>query len=121
MTDRHGANPGCVLVGEYVDDAGQHGPPGTDPILAGSAVEIQRPHLIFNYLDVWARDAEAREFTILLRDQRVVSVRGHTLKTETGYYGILRRDADGDSLIAVFPVPEVIGIFSGEIRAPGQS
>jgi hypothetical protein len=66
-------------------------------------------------------------FTVLLRDNRTVSVSGHALKyientsstTDPGSYGILSR-ADGDEvLVALFRASEVIGVFSGDPGEPG--
>jgi len=71
-------------------------------------------------------DASNR-FTVLLRDQRTVTVYGHTLKyiqnasnqTDYGSYGILSRGSGGEILVALFRVSEVIGVFSGDLRESG--
>jgi hypothetical protein len=66
---------------------------------------------------------EGSRFTVLLRDQRIVTVYGHQLQyqTDSGSYGILACGADGDLLVALFPAGEVIGVFRGDIRdAPGN-
>lgn len=68
-------------------------------------------------------------FTVLLRDQRTVTVYGHALKyiqnplnpTDYGSYGILSRGSGGEFLAALFPVSEVIGVFNGEMHDSGQS
>jgi hypothetical protein len=68
-------------------------------------------------------------FTVLLRDKRTVTVFGHALEyvpnasnpTDYGSYGILSRVGGAESLIALFPVREVIGVFSGNIRDSGGS
>jgi hypothetical protein len=63
-------------------------------------------------------------FTVLLRDQRSVTVYGHALKyiqnpsnpADYGSYGILSRVSGGEVLTALFRVSEVIGVFSGDLR-----
>jgi hypothetical protein len=71
----------------------------------------------------------ANLFTVLLRDQRTVTVHGHALKyiqnasnqTDYGSYGILARGSGGEVLVALFRVSEVIGVFSGDLRESGGS
>ncbi|MGL4423621.1 MAG: hypothetical protein ACRCZF_23390 [Gemmataceae bacterium] len=67
---------------------------------------------------------EENRFTVLLRDQRTVTVYGHALKyfenpantTDYGSYGILARvTGGGEVLVALFRVSEVIGVFSGDL------
>jgi hypothetical protein len=67
-------------------------------------------------------------FTVLLRDQRAVTVVGHAVKfvpgmqsnpTDSGSYGILSRVGDTEILVALFRASEVIGVFSGEVRELG--
>jgi hypothetical protein len=68
-------------------------------------------------------------FTVLLRDNRTVTVFGHALKyvqnasnsTDYGSYGILSHADGGEVIVALFRVSEVIGVFSGDIREPGGS
>jgi hypothetical protein len=70
---------------------------------------------------------EGNRFTVLLRDQRTVTVFGHTLQyvqntanpTDHGSYGILSRADGTEVLVALFRVSEVIGVFSGDLREPG--
>ena len=72
---------------------------------------------------------DGNRFTVLLRDQRTVTVYGHALKylqnaanqTDSGSYGILSRTDSGEVLVALFRVSEVIGVFSGDIRESGGS
>jgi hypothetical protein len=67
---------------------------------------------------------DGNRFTVLLRDKRTVTVFGHALKylqnasnqTDCGSYGILSRTANGENLVALFRVSEVIGVFSGDLR-----
>lgn len=64
---------------------------------------------------------DGNRFTVLLRDQRTVTVYGQTLKyiqnpsnpTDCGSYGILSGGFGGEVLAALFGVSEVIGVFSG--------
>lgn len=73
--------------------------------------------------------SEGNRFTVLLRDNRIVTVLGHALKyvqnasnnTDYGSYGILSRTDRGEVLVALFPVSEVIGVFSGDMCEPGPS
>ena len=68
-------------------------------------------------------------FTVLLRDNRVVTVYGHALKyvqnasnsTDYGSYGILSRVDGGEVLVALFRAADVIGVFSGDIQGPNGS
>ena len=54
---------------------------------------------------------------------------GHSLKyvqnasneTDYGSYGILSRTDSGEVLVALLPISEVVGVFSGELREPGES
>ncbi|MGL6097925.1 MAG: hypothetical protein ACRC7O_19255 [Fimbriiglobus sp.] len=72
---------------------------------------------------------DGNRFTVLLRDQRTVTVYGHALKyiqnpsnpTDYGSYGILCRGSGGEVLAALFRVSEVIGVFSGDLRESGGS
>ncbi len=123
MTSHSGTNVGCLLVGEYVDEGElpealahlRDAPP--------SKAEVERPRLVGSYLDLWARDDRTKEFTVLLRDNRVVTVRGHGLKylpnasnpADQGSYGILLREGE-EVLVALFRVSEVTGVFSGDLR-----
>jgi hypothetical protein len=68
--------------------------------------------------------SDENRFTVLLRDKRTVTVFGYALKylhnasnqTDAGSYGIISRSSDDEVLVALFPVSEVIGVFSGELR-----
>jgi len=72
---------------------------------------------------------DRNRFTVLLRDQRTVTVYGHALKyiqnasnqTDCSSYGILSRDSGCEVLVALFHASEVIGVFSGDIRELGES
>lgn len=67
-------------------------------------------------------------FTVLFRDDRTVTVVGHAVTfipgmqsnaNESGSYGILSRVGNAEVLIAIFPVSEVLGVFSGELGQLG--
>jgi hypothetical protein len=116
------ANVGCLLVGEYMDEAAS----------ASNAVacsgEVVRPQLVASYVDLWATHDGMKDFTVLLRDNRIVTVRGHGPKyvqdtsnsEEAGSYAILAPSESGDITVAFFRVGEVTGIFCGNIRLSPQ-
>jgi len=71
---------------------------------------------------------EGSRFTVLLRDKRTVTVLGHAVQfipgmqsnsNDSGSYGILSRVSGTEVLVALFPVSEVIGVFSGELGELG--
>jgi hypothetical protein len=117
MNDQIAENSGCVLVAEYVDDseAGEESQASTGQVVG--------TRLVASYLDAENPAGAPRDFTILLKDDRVVTVHGHGLRMfpptvpgTGGSYGVVAQ-ADGEEvLIALFSIPEVVGIFSGEIR-----
>ena len=82
-----------------------------------------RPTVVANYLDLWGRDDGLREFTVLLKDGRVVAVRGHGLKHEPhplagqDVFSVVVRTTTEEVLVAVFKSHEVAGIFHGDLRA----
>jgi len=117
MTNHVSATAGCLLVGEYVDE-------GECPTnLAFHQGEVVRPQVVANYLDLWGTDDGIREFTVLLKDGRVVAVRGHGLKHSPhpvagqDVYSIVIRAKGEEVLVALFKSAEVAGIFHGEIRS----
>lgn len=117
MTNPANATTGCQLVGEYVDEAECP----TD--LAVHRGEAVRATVVANYCDHWGRDDSLMEFTVLLKDGRVVAVRGHGLKHEPhplagqDVFSVVVRNATEEVLIAVFKSVEVAGIFHGDLRA----
>ena len=117
MTDPVNATTGCLLVGEYVDE----GACPTD--FALGEAEAERPNLVANFLDHWGPDDGMREFTVLLKDGRILAVRGHGLKHEPNLqggqdlYSIVIRTGDEEVLVALFQSQDVSGIFCGEIRS----
>src|SRR5712691_5569730 len=74
MTNPVNATVGCLLVGEYVDEAEC---PTNRALHQG---EVVRTQVVADFQDLWGRDDGMREFTVLLKDGRVVVVRGHGLK-----------------------------------------
>jgi hypothetical protein len=116
MTNPANAHAGCLLVGEYVDEA------ELPANLAFHPREVVRPQVVASYLDLWGRD-DGKEFTVLLKDGRVVAVRGQGLKllpgSQTGdglVYGIVTRMSGEEVFVALFKSSEVVGIFHGEMR-----
>ncbi len=117
MTSPVNATVGCLLVGEYVDEA------ECPANLASCRGEVVPARVVANYLDLWGRDDGMRVFTVLLKDGRVVAVRGHGLKHEPNpqggqdVYGIVVRSGGEEVLVALFKSHDVSGIFCGEVRS----
>ena len=118
MADYASTAVGCLLVGEYIDEAEL---PANVAIHQG---EVVRPRIVADFLDLWGRDDGIKEFTVLLKDGRVVAVRGHGLKHwpttvpgESGSYGVVVQTAGQETVIALFKAVEVVGIFHGEMRS----
>src|SRR5256885_1862030 len=116
MTNHANALVGCLLVGEYVDEA------ELPTSVAFSCGEVVRPQVVANYLDVWGRD-DGKEFTVLLKDGRELTVRGHGLKHSPhpvagqDLYSIVLRSASEEVTVALFKSSDVAGIFHGEVRS----
>jgi hypothetical protein len=117
MTNHVSATVDCLLVGEYVDEAEL---PANLEFHKG---EVVRPQVAASYLDLWSRDDGLKEFTVLLKDGRIVAVRGHGLKHSPhsvpgqDVYGIVIRTAGEETFVALFKSADVAGIFHGEIRS----
>jgi hypothetical protein len=118
MANAAAAQAGCLVVGEYVDEA------EVPANLQAHRGEPVRPRMVASYLDLWGREDSAKEFTVLLKDGRVVVVRGHGLKQfpasvpgESGSYAVVVRSAGEEVLVALFPSSDVVGIFHGELRS----
>jgi hypothetical protein len=115
MADQPGAEAGCRLVGEYVDEA-------EEPTTPAARGEVVRPQVVADHLDLWGLADGIKEFTVLLTDGRVVAVRGHALKQlppaggDGGSYGVVVRTASAEELVALFRIADVVGIFHGELR-----
>src|SRR5437016_3497863 len=111
MANHVNTHLGCLLVGEYVDE-------GELPAnLAFHRGEVVRPQVVANLLDLWGPDEGFKEFTVLLKDGRVVAVRGQGLKHSPhpvageDIYGIVVRSAGEEVLVALFKSSDVAGIF----------
>ncbi len=107
----------CRLIGEFVDEAE---PP---PNVEFTRAEVVEAHLVASYVDLWNQDDGRRLFTVLLKDGRTVSVRGHALKQwqptvsgDSGSFGVVIRAAREEVLVALFRTGEVVGIFEGELQ-----
>src|SRR3954451_2964248 len=113
MANHFGVSVRCRPVGEYVDEAEVP----TD--LAVHPGEAVRAHLVATYVDLWGKVDGIKEFTVLLKDGRVVAVRGHGLKylPDGGIYGVVVRTEGEDVFVALFKSETVEGIFHGEIRS----
>ncbi len=119
---------GARLVGEFVDEAEL--PPGAaqgaTPIPFGEAEKVVP---VGTYLDLWTPADAVLEFTVLLRDNREITVRGHAVKfvpgssTSAGHgsYGVIVRGAAGEEFVALFQASDVIGIFNGNMRPARES
>jgi hypothetical protein len=118
MSDHDDENTGCLLVAEYVDDLGE---PTGSQVAVGEVVPTRA---VASYLDIVSAGGGIRDFTILLKDDRIVSVRGEGLRLFPsavpgggGSCGVIAHAGGEEILIALFSIPEVVGIFSGEIRS----
>jgi hypothetical protein len=116
MTTQVNATVGCLLVAEYVDEAEF---PANGASHGG---EVVRPQVVADFHDLWGRDDGMREFTVLLKDGRVIAVRGHGLKYEPhsqagqDVYSIVVRAGEEEAVVALFKSHDVSGIFCGEVR-----
>jgi hypothetical protein len=117
------AEVGCLFVGEFVEE------PEVPTDRAFHRGEVLRPQLVASYLDMGSVVDEVREFTVLLRDSRVITVSGSGLKyvqnagnpSDYGSYAVLAPSAGGAVIVALFRVSEVTGIFSGDMQRPRES
>lgn len=121
MPNHANVEAGCRLIGEFVDDA--EAPSG----IQGHSAEVVRPLVLKEFLDLWGNEEGTREFTVLLKDGRVVAVRGHNLTQlpssingESGAYGVVVRAGGEELLVGLFKMVEVVGIFHGELRLNGH-
>ena len=116
MANSRNYSTDCRIVGDFVDSAGHSNGPGV------SRGEVVPTRIVAEFVDVCTTGDNFREFTVLLKDGRVIGVRGHSLKHSAhavpgeDVYSIVRQ-ADGEEiLVALFKSAEVAGIFHGEIR-----
>jgi hypothetical protein len=123
MTPNLGANVERVLIGEFVDEA----EPSSGP--ACGRGEVDRSCVLGPYIDGGSSEEAIKPFTVLLKDNRVVTVRGCGLKylanagnpSDYGSYAVLAPAAGGEAIVALFRVSEVTGIFSGNMPLPRES
>ena len=119
MTNQVRIEVDCLQVGEYLDEAESP----TD--VTAHRGEVVRPRIVANYIDAGSREVVVKEFTVLLKDGRMVSVYGHGLKYfptttvngESASYGIITRASGEEVINAFFKVIDVIGIFHGKFHA----
>jgi hypothetical protein len=94
--------------------------------LLGASGEPVPTELVATYDAYGVRDDAVKEFTVLLRDNRVVTVQGHGLKylqnpanpNDYGSYAVLGPGEGGEVVVALFRVSEVTGIFNGTVGHP---
>jgi len=110
--------PEFVVVDEFVER-------GENPAgLPYGHYEIPGPVDVREYAEV-STIASGHDFHVLLRDNRVVKVRGAGLRylpnpsnpADCGSYAILPLLGPKDVFVAVFRASEVTGIFTGELEA----
>lgn len=112
---------GCLVVGEYVDEAEI----ATDEPLGRS--EAARTDVVASFVDNWTSDDGLREFTVLMNDGRIAVVRGHQLKHDPhplagqDVFRVVVRTETGESNVAVFKGSEVTGIFHGDLRVDSMT
>ncbi|SRR6266545_1329952 len=109
----------CQMVGEFVAEA------EVPPDLVGTSAEVCPTEIVASYVAYGIPNDGVKEFTVLLRDNRVVTVRGSGLryirKVTHESYAILAPATGGEVIVALFPIGMVTGIFSGEMRLPRES
>ncbi len=114
----------CDLLGEFVCKS-EIPPEQVGPDRPRHGKAVMEPTIWLG--EVVARDARAfpeKSFKILLKDQRVVTVRGHSVTflpnagnpTDAGSYGVLARSQGRDVLVALFRASEVTGVFDGSLQ-----
>lgn len=127
MTSHTNADAGCLLVGEFVEEAELPEALASLGNALPSKARVER-RLVASYLDLGSRDDGIKDFTVLLHDKRIVTVRGHALQyvqnasnpTDCGSYGVLLHGGEGAVLVALFRVSEVTGVFSGNLRVSDE-
>jgi hypothetical protein len=116
MPESRNYSTDCRIVGDYVDNAGHSGAQGAS---RGEAVPTR---IVAEFVEVCTTGDNFREFTVLLKDGRVIGVRGHGLKYSPhavpgeDVYSIVRQGDGEEIVVALFKSAEVAGIFHGEIR-----
>lgn len=117
MFNAHNTDTGCQIVGEFTDDNG--GP----EFPASNQAEPERPRIIADVVDDGDQIAETRPFTVLLKDGRSITVRGHGLLHELhslpgqDVFSVFVQTKTREILVACFKGEEITGIFHGELEA----
>jgi hypothetical protein len=115
MSNQPNSSSECRIVGEFVDEGDPHG-------LSPGRCEIDRPGTLLEYIDVAGVDEGTREFTVLLKDGRILGVPGHGLKHEShpiageDVFSIFVRSKSEEIIVALFKAAEISGIFYGDVR-----
>ena len=116
MTSDVNTIAGCQIVGNYVDEG--------DCLTTSSfhRAEVVRPQIVANVIDNWGPDEGMRNFTVLLKDGRMVHARGHGLKHEPhplagqDVFSIVVRTETEEALIAFFKSADIDGISYGDVN-----
>ena len=129
MSQPPNTNTDCRLIAEYTDEG--EVPEAVAGVSARppSNSQVERPTLVADFHDLGSKDDSEKEFKVLLSDQRVATVRGHSLRfvpnaanpQDYGSYGIVRRAGEQEVLAALFRVAEVKGVFSGDVSSSRES
>jgi hypothetical protein len=109
----------CAFVGDFAADNELPAPP--EP---ASPCHPQKVEYIGTFAEDWPGDLGMTDFHVLLHDNRIVNVRGYSIKylpsqsspSDVASYGILSRIAGQEVFVAMFRASEVTGIFSGGIE-----
>ena len=117
MTNQANVDVGCLFAAEYVDEA------EVPANLAVHPGDVVRPKVVHYYLDTGKTPDVVKQFTILLNDNRVATVRGHGLKvveassTDAVSYAVVMDMGTKEFIVALFKVNQVIGVFCGEMAS----
>lgn len=125
MENHVGVDAGCLLVGEYIDEADLPDTlvSKTESIPQG---KVQRPRIVGSFLDIWGAGGDLKEFkAILKQDHQVVIVYGHGLKPvmvgNNACFGVWVRSKGEELLVALFPLENTVSVFGGTFQPPSTS
>jgi|SRR5882724_1838697 len=124
MAHSIGINAGCLLVGDFAEENVL--PTTLVPVSVGQSQETV---MVGSFVDSWPGDIRTKQFKVLLRDNRIITVRGHSLQylqnpsnpSDLGSYAILARAGAEEVTVAIFRVSEVTGVFTGGLEAARTS
>lgn len=111
---------GCMLVGEYVEEGQNAAQIGAQQVAAQRS-EVVRTQIVGEFVDVAGSTEGIKDFTVLLKDGRVLVVFGHCLRhtphavAGQDIYSILLRSRGEEEIVALFKSADVAGIFHGEM------